>query len=196
MELLKRYSAINKHSLLIRHGDRDQIPAGSFGNEVLLNERGKENSIKFGKDLIGLKVNKIYTSPIGRCVQTAENIAFGYGTNIEIIETKVLGAPGLYIYDDKLAGDFFLANGFGEAYNRFINDLKIPGMLSKNLLKSKMTDYLRETTNEKGLTIYVTHDMFIAFYHYSMNKAVYTKENWIKFLSGLLLNDGKIEKRT
>jgi hypothetical protein len=52
------YSESNKLSLLIRHADRDKIPAGSFGNEVMLNEAGKINALNFGETLSDLKINK------------------------------------------------------------------------------------------------------------------------------------------
>lgn len=71
-QIHKQYSSSNKLSLLIRHANRDKIPTGSFGNEVMLNETGKANALKFGEALSDLKISKIMTSPIGRCVQTAE----------------------------------------------------------------------------------------------------------------------------
>ena len=191
---LKQFSESDKLSLIIRHGDRDKIPQGSFGNEVMLNDDGVRNSIAFGKELSSLKLNKVFTSPIGRCVQTAEAIATGYGSNIEIIETKALGAPGLHISDEKVAGEFFLKHGFDEMYNRFINEMEIPGIPSINEVNSLVSSYITENTNDTGLTIFVTHDMLIAFYHYSINKKVYTKESWVKYLSGLLLKNGNYEK--
>ena len=41
-----------KISLLLRHADRDDIPQGSFGNEVLLNEKGKQNARSFGEKFV------------------------------------------------------------------------------------------------------------------------------------------------
>jgi hypothetical protein len=61
------YSESAKFSLLIRHADRDKIPVGKFGNDVLLNEKGKERALNFGKGLSNLK--RIFTSPVRRCVQ-------------------------------------------------------------------------------------------------------------------------------
>ncbi len=193
-ETLKHYSENDQLSLLIRHGDRDKIPHGSFGNEVLLNEKGKQNSLKFGERIAGMRINRILTSPIGRCVQTAEFIAKGYGKSIEIIETTALGAPGLHISDEKLAGEFFLNYGFDEMYRRFIQEIEIPGVPGLSDFNKTFTNHLVENTNQNGLTIFVTHDMLIAFYHYSINKTIYTKENWIKYLSGLLLKNGRYEK--
>jgi len=192
-EIVKHYSEKSQISLLIRHGDRDKIPHGSFGNEILLNKKGKQNSLEFGERIAGMKVNKILTSPVGRCIQTAQFISKGYGKDIEIIETKALGAPGLHINDEKIAGEFFLQYGFDEMYQRFVNEIEIPGVPNVSELSTAFTNHLVENTNQNGLTIFVTHDMLIAFYHYSLNKTIYTKENWIKYLTGLVLKNGKYE---
>jgi len=183
-----------KISLLIRHSDRDDIPKGSFGNEVLLNEKGKQNAILFGENLVGKKLNTIYTSPVGRCVQTAELISEGYGSKIKIIETTALGSPGLHIDDEKIAGAFYLEHGFDEMYRRFMNDESIPGMPGKDELNKRMSTFLKDNTTEDGTTIFVTHDMVIAFFHFSINKTIYTKDNWINYLTGISFKDGIYER--
>ena len=193
-ETIKRYSKNDRISLLIRHGDREKIPEGSFGNEVLLNEKGKHNAISFGKDLMQFKLNKILTSPIERCVQTAEHIMMGYGNRIEIIETTALGAPGLHINDEKAAGKFMIEYGVNEMYKRFIQGMEIPGVPTISRLNNLITSYIVDKTSENGITVFVTHDLLIAFYHYSINKTVYTKDNWVKYLMGLTLTNGKHEK--
>ena len=193
-QIKKQYSENDKFSLLIRHADRDKIPVGSFGNEVLLNEKGKERALDFGKSLSNLKINKILTSPIDRCVETAEQIMKGYGKIVEIEKTQALGAPGLHIFDEKIAGDFFLTAGFDEMYHRIINDISIPGMPNAEQFNKLMTDFLTENTKENGLTLFVTHDLLIAFYHYSINKKIYTQENWVNYLGGIIFKNGKYEE--
>lgn len=183
-----------KISLLLRHADRDDIPKGSFGNEILLNEKGKQNAQTFGMSLSERKINRIFTSPVGRCVQTAEFIVKGYGNSIDIIETTALGAPGLHITDEKIAGEFYLQYGFDEMYRQFMQGEKIPGILNSNKLKYRITTFIKENSNDNGTTIFITHDILIAFYHYSINKKVYTKDNWINFLTGLTLKDGTYER--
>jgi broad specificity phosphatase PhoE len=195
-EILKHYTENCSLSLLIRHADRDNIPQGSFGNDVLLNSQGKLNSLRFGESISELKVNRILTSPIGRCIQTAEYIAKGYRNSIEIIETTALGAPGLHISDEKVAGDFFLNYGFDEVYKQFLQENNIPGITKAGELNKSITNFLNENSDTKGITIFVTHDMLIAFYHYTINKQVYTKENWVKYLTGILLKDGIYEEST
>ena len=184
-----------KISLLLRHADRDEIPKGSFGNEILLNEKGIQNAQKFGESLSDIKINKIYTSPIGRCVQTAEFITEGYGGLVEIIETTSLGAPGLHIADEKIAGDFFLEYGFDEMYNRFVQGKEIKGIPSVSELNQRITNFINSHTTKNGHTLFITHDILIVFYHFSINKKIYTKDNWINYMTGLTFKNGKIDER-
>lgn len=184
-----------KISLLLRHADRDDIPNGSFGNEILLNEKGKQNAQTFGEKLAERKINRIFTSPVGRCIQTAECITKGYGSSIEIIETTSLGAPGLHITNEKIAGEYFLQHGFDEMYKRFMQGETIPGIPNINELNHRITNFIKENSNENGTTIFITHDMLIAFYHFSINRKVYTKDNWINYMTGLTFKNGIIDER-
>lgn len=187
IEKLKKHNQNSKIALLIRHADRELIPEGEIGNEILINEKGVKNSLQFGHLLQQYKINKIFTSPIQRCVQTSEYISTGYGEKIEIVKTKSLGDPGLHVSDEKKAGDFYLKFGFDEMYRRYINNQKIPGVPTPNELKKSMTDFIQTNTQQKGLTIFVTHDAVIAFYNFAINKMIYTKDNWIDYLSGIIL---------
>lgn len=182
-------------SLLLRHADRDDIPQGSFGNEILLNEKGKQNAQSFGEKLAVNKINRIFTSPVRRCVQTAEFLVKGYGRSIEIIETNALGAPGLHINDEKIAGEFYLQNGFDEMYKRFMAGEEIPGIPNINELNYRITKFINENSTQNGTTIFITHDMLIAFYHFSINKKVYTKDNWVNYMTGLTFINGRIYER-
>ncbi len=193
-EIKKAYIENNKLSLLIRHGDRDKILKGTFGDNVLLNDIGINNSIEFGKSLSQMKINRILTSPIGRCVQTAEYIKTGYNRDVEIVETLALGAPGLHISDAKLAGEYYLKFGIDKIYKMFLEGVKIPGVPTDNEFNRLMSDFLITNTYDNGITIFVTHDILIALYHYCISKTIYTKENWVKYLSGIILKDGKYEK--
>lgn len=183
-----------KISLLLRHADRDDIPQGSFGNEVLLNENGKQNAQCFGEKLAERKINRIFTSPIGRCIQTAEFMTKGYGRSIEIIETTALGAPGLHIKDEIIAGAFLLKHGFDEMYKRFTQNENIPGIPNISELNNRITNFINENSTENGTTIFITHDMLIAFYHFSINNKVYSKDNWINYLSGLTFRNNELAR--
>jgi len=188
IEELKKHPIHSKLAIMIRHGDREKIPAGEHGNEVLLNKKGEENSFALGKSLQGYHINKIFTSPIQRCVQTAEFIARGYGKELEIIQTTCLGAPGLHITDDALAGEYFLKYGMFKILDEFRNGEPSPGLRNQSEYSTAMTDFINTNTNENGLTIFVTHDSLIALYDYCISKTIYTQDNWVKYLGGVIIN--------
>lgn len=186
IEEIKKHSLDSKLALLIRHGDREQIPQGEFGNEILLNEKGKINSIAFGKSLREFPVKRIFTSPIPRCIQTAELIAEGFGSSLEIIQTNSLGDPGLHTADEKVAGEFYLAHGFHEILKRFMRNESVPGVPDKNHFTNIMTEFLHQSTTDNGLTVFITHDSLIAMYYYCIDGTVYTVENWVDYLEGMV----------
>jgi hypothetical protein len=105
-----------------------------------------------------------------------------------------LGAPGLHISDEKLAGDFFLQYGFDEMYKRFTQGESIPGIPNINELNIRMKNFINENSTTNGTTIFITHDMLIAFYHFSITKKVYTKDNWINYLTGLTFRNNELAR--
>ena len=177
---------------LIRHADRDPFPKNSFGNEVLLNEIGTKKAIQYGEKLSNHVITKIYTSPIERCVQTAECIMQGYGKPIQIITTKVLGAPGIHINDEKIAGDFFLKYGLKQIYQQFIEGKKLPGFASKKELFHNLTTFIQQNSITHQTTLFITHDLLIALYHFAYSGFIYENNQWIEFLEGLYLKKAEI----
>lgn len=176
------------YSLFIRHGDRDKIPEGEFGNEVELNEIGFKRAQEYGLNLSKLKVNKIFTSPIIRCMQTAEAIKMGVGREIEIIPSTLLGDPGAFVNDAKQAGEGFLELGFSECYHRLLENKTVKGNRSIYDGAQILTDLFCKSNNENGVNIFVSHDMIVALYSYAVfGKKYELGENWIKYLGGLLV---------
>lgn len=187
IDRLNNYNEKSKIALIIRHADRELIPEGEFGNEVLINDKGKKNSINFGNQLQQYKICSIYTSPIERCIQTAEFIAKGYNKKIKIIKTTSLGDPGLHVSNENKAGDFYLTYGFDEMYRRYVNHQQIPGVPTPSELKKSMTQFIKTNTKKEGITIFITHDSVIAFYDFALNGKTYSKENWVNYLSGMIV---------
>jgi broad specificity phosphatase PhoE len=187
-EQIKSYKPTDKLAILIRHADRDKIPEGAFGNDILLNDIGKEHSIKFGKAISNLNINAIYSSPIPRCVQTSELILEGYGKSITIEQTKTLGDPGLHVTDEVLAGQSYLKYGFEEIYHKFMANNPIDGSPMPETFFKQMSDFITERTKENGITLFVTHDSLIAMYHYCLEERVYnTKTDWVNYLTGVIV---------
>lgn len=184
---IKKHSLDSKIAVILRHGDRDQIPPGEFGNDIILNKKGQLNAIEFGRKMREYPINRIYTSPIERCVQSAELISKGYESDLEIKTTKSLGAPGLHIADEKIAGESYLAYGTLEILNSFIAGKNVPGIHDSKHFAKVMTQFVKESTTDKGLTLFITHDSLVSLYHFCLDGTIYTSDNWVKYLNGIVI---------
>ena len=97
-------------SLLIRHATRPDIPLGSFGNELAITKEGRREATGMGQ-VLSDRLRRFETSPVLRCVQTAEAICLGAGVPGPPATTRVLGDPGVWIADGDAVGDAFVEHG-------------------------------------------------------------------------------------
>jgi len=193
-QIQNQYKENGSLAVLIRHADRDKIPEGSFGNEIPINAQGAENAVSFGVKLRDFKINKIFTSPVKRCIQTAVQIVNGYGKYTQIVESKALGEPGLHVCDEKLAGQFCLEYGVRQTYQKIITQEIVPGFINCEDLKHTMMSFLSQNTVPNGITLFISHDLLITMFDFALNKTIYTPENWVAFLSGIVLPIKKYEE--
>lgn len=94
---------MSKRLLIVRHAERPQIEDGEVGNDLCLTEAGVQATRCFASTL-GPEIVAIQSSPILRCMQTAQLIAESHGYARENIKTShLLGDPGFSIADADLA---------------------------------------------------------------------------------------------
>ena len=187
IEQLNHIGTDQRIAMLIRHSDRDKIPEGEFGNDVLLNEKGILNALKMGNELSNFNIRKIYTSPVKRCIQTADSIKKGYGKEIQIIESDLLGNPGAYISEGKDVGVFFMKYGVFKIHEMLLNGIEIAGMNGLEAGSQKLFDFMNRNSNDKELTLYITHDSLVAFFDSYFNHTKYNKDKWPAYLDGVVL---------
>ena len=86
-------------SLIIRHAERSPIVRMEAAFDALLTEKGKEDARGLGKRLSALGPIRLYSSPIERCVQTAEYITRGIteGDGSGVFEGSLPDLGGPYI---------------------------------------------------------------------------------------------------
>src|SRR5262245_8781212 len=71
-------TASTTYLLLIRHGENDWVGKNRLAgrtNGVHLNDKGREQSSQLADLLKNQPISAIYSSPLERCLQTAEAIA-------------------------------------------------------------------------------------------------------------------------
>ena len=95
-------------SLVIRHAEREDIPASTFGHDVNLTAEGTQSAELMGAALSQYRALTVVSSPVPRCVQTAKAMLRGAGTSAEVLTDRHLGDPGAFIVDAGTAGPLFL----------------------------------------------------------------------------------------
>ena len=177
-----------KKVLFIRHTERYAIEEGDIGNDINITPNGKIMAINFGKLLRNEKITKIYTSPVKRCVHTAEKIAEGYEQDVKIIPSSMLGEPSAYIKDYKIAYKHFSDYSFFEGYLRLIEGKKRHGFYTLQEGSEKLDDFFKKSSSKNGLTLYISHDIVIMYYIFFKTQRIYSEENWLDFLDGITLS--------
>jgi len=187
LNTLKGLNFTKGYGLLMRHADRDRIPKGELGNDIPINAKGYERSLHFGEELSSYPLWDIYASPVSRCVETGRYISEGYGKQIFIKETVVLGSPGIHICDSDAAGKLFLEVGFKEIYKRFQREEQLAGFHTPSTILESLNAFMQSRIKPNQLTLFITHDSLITLYHFALNGKVYTRDKWLGFLEGLLI---------
>jgi len=158
---------------LIRHAEKKD-------NEVhaQLTEKGLKDSFIFGKKLKeqNIQIDKIISSPIIRCLQTAMKIIEGYDIKtIQIEQSNLLGDPGVYIQDDKKAMKIFKTYKLVDIINMQLAHKKLDGFNSIDEGSRQLLEFIN---NQKKNTIMISHDAIITpFIAYINNlKKIETKD--------------------
>lgn len=186
---------MRKIAVIIRHAERDSISKGEFGNEACLTCNGESMAKQFGARLAGLTINHIYSSPIVRCMQTAELVAKGIGKNVEITKENSLGNPGLHIQDAFKAGRHYLDLGAVGVFERFARGEHLEGLATIEYLRSHAMRWFESKTLPGEITLFITHDALIAHVAFANGIAEYSRDSWVGYLDGIIVDFSKEELR-
>ena len=174
-------------AVLIRHGERYAIPEGSFGLDALLTPGGMSAAVGFGRAIARYPVMHIYTSPIKRCVQTAECIMRGLQRNVGISCEDNLGNPGFHVSNAQIAGEHFMRYGAIGVFEQFAADEDIPGIAPMSYLRNEALNWIDNKCEENGLFFFVTHDSLITHFSHANNLRRYSRESWVDYLDGIVV---------
>ncbi|MED5513958.1 MAG: histidine phosphatase family protein [Pseudomonadota bacterium] len=187
-----------KRVLIVRHAARPDISPNTVGNDVMLTDEGIEQSKLFAS-LISGQVLSIRTSPIGRCVQTAELIAQAthFKPN-DIQQCRLLGDPGFIIKDGDLAWQHWLKKGH-EAVNLHLlsGTESWDGFYDLDNSAARIFSDIKALLNNSadGVHIWVTHDTILATLAARIGDKRLTLQDWPNFLGYLeiKLSDEQID---
>ncbi|KZY17972.1 histidine phosphatase family protein, partial [Alcanivorax sp. HI0035] len=153
--------------LLTRHSVRELAKNGFADYRLPLTPEGIDMAREWGAQL-ARPVEAFYSSPVGRCVNTA--IAMAEGARKaglideipDITTDTTLVEPGCYVEDLNQVGPTFLKMGAFRFLNQHLQE-PFDGMLSPAEGRSKLAAYLKAREPASGhLNVHVTHDTILA----------------------------------
>ncbi|MGB6329441.1 MAG: histidine phosphatase family protein [Halarcobacter sp.] len=169
---------------LIRHAEKTNSSV-----HAKLSDQGLIDSKNYGKELwkSNTNIELIVTSPIERCVQTAENIVLGINKDIPVIEAIELGNPGVYIRDDKKAMTIFEKFSLLEIFNLQLSKSELDGFNSIDLASQRLVDFINSHNKN---TIFISHDAIIVpFINWLQKKQAINDFDMIDYLFEYKISD-------
>jgi len=175
---------------MLRHAEKQVYPNNSGENSISITEKGRIDSENFGREFarIYYVISLIKSSPIKRCVNTANAILKGANQQLKISISTNLGNPRAFVIDEKIAGENFFRYGVEKVIQRQLEGKNLPGMRDiKNGAKLLLTEILEDLENLNGSGLYITHDaILVPFIGYLTNTFI-VSDYWFGFLDGIYL---------
>ncbi len=191
-ELLNQ--GVNKISVIIRHSarnyDKENPEREAFMN---LTENGKNLSYKFGSSIPNSAVMSFYSSPIGRCIETAYLIDKGYvaagGKTISNVIDSTLSpfyvrsAQKLFKLIGKPGDTGFISKWFkGEISTELIDN---PEEAAKKIVESLVEKTKKSINN--SINISISHDWNLFLVKEFFLKQRYEDHRNVEYLEGVLV---------
>ena len=189
-ERLRAVPAQADASLLLRHAEREAIPAGTFGRDVPLTARGVASAQRLGATLAGIRPRlSAAASPVPRCEATAKAMLRGAGRPEQAAPDRRLGEHGPFIVNAEASGALFLQVGIREIVRRQLTDAQPPsGMRATSEGVSILLNLLVGGLRSNGrLNLYVTHDSILAVLAASLYRLPIDEIAWPQYLDALVL---------
>lgn len=146
-------------AILLRHSVRPPMPAQGHGNDLLLTEDGHRIAHELGA-IFGEKLCSLHSSPIQRCIQTAEALGVGAQKTLPIRQDRLLGDPGVFVLDGEVAGAYWQKRGIKQTIIDLMQiDEPLPGMAAPAPAARFLVQHMLEVSGDiAGYHVFVTHD--------------------------------------
>lgn len=148
--------------LLLRHSVRDDLPPGSAGYAFPITEIGERLARELGARLGG-RLRSLQTSPLTRCVQTADALRAGAGVDTPVERSPLLGDPGVFVIDGHRAWPSWQALGHEGMMAKLVaGDQALPGMADADRAARFLVRRMLAVAGDRpGVHAFVTHDSLV-----------------------------------
>lgn len=150
-------------ALLLRHAERQPLSPDDVGYGMPLTLDGSLCSHELGVRLKG-RLKTLRTSPLLRCVQTAEGVRKGAEVNLDIGDDRLLGDPGIFVVDSEVAWKNWQKMGNeGVMLHMATADHALPGMAHPDWAARELIRHMLAVAGQQtGVHVFVTHDVLLS----------------------------------
>ncbi len=150
-------------ALLLRHSVRDELAPGDVGYARPINALGERLAREFGTALQG-RLRALHSSPVQRCLHTAEILREAANPGLEIVQDRMLGDPGAYVLDAQLAWKNWERLGsLGIMEHLVSTNEPLPGTAPADVGARALVRHMLAVAGiAPGLHVFVTHDILVA----------------------------------
>lgn len=181
---LNRLPSNRPVALLTRHSTREAAANGIASYDLPLTPAGVALAEWWGAQL-GREIASLHSSPVGRCLDTAEAIRRGAGLGLEVRPVATLVEPGCFVHNMQFVGPLFWQLGPVPFANRHFSE-RLDGLLSPEAGTAKLLSHLHAQQATPGsLSVHVTHDTILAaFIYHLMGRTQITAADWPWMMEG------------
>lgn len=191
----------SKIYLLLRHAERNHITPGDkdFGAHVGLTDRGRRQAVALGKMIPAFGDAVYFSSPVGRCMETAKCIGEGRklagfgnfaipgvasGAAVDSVNVTPLVELGDFFVRDVPAYEQTLREGFYEGICKWLESGEHGAFWPLHERAEQMREMMFEKAQSR-FNVFVTHDAWIVpcLSHFCNLK--FQPKCWMNFLTGL-----------
>ena len=191
--------------LLVRHAERNHITPGDpdYGAHVGLTERGRKQAFSLGWVIPADGDICFFSSPVGRCVETAECIGKGRASaqgvaQAEPSQVQKLDCLAEFYVQDYTAYEQVLRAGFYEGICAWLENETLKGARGIREAFFPLASRSEEMLSmmlEKGsarFNIFATHDAWVVPCLTHFCGIRFTPQRWMNFLTGMaVVTDAK-----
>lgn len=174
--------------MLLRHAEREALDDGEIGESCPLTPEGLRDARELGSRIAGWRIDRLYSSPVSRCVDTAKAIAGGAGIGgVEIAVRKELGDPRIYIKDMGLAEQAFKKYGNAGVVEQYVRNGGLEGFVTSAGRRLFMSGIYADIERAGSHNVYVSHDMLLIPMITHMTGERFGAGHWLDCLDGFIV---------
>lgn len=149
-------------AILLRHAAREELPPDRVGFDVPITPAGARLARELGA-LMGERLRSLHSSPLPRCIRTAESLAAGAGLERPVAPDRLLGDPGVYVLDGGRAWANWQELGHeGVMAHLAGGEGALPGMADPGPAAQRLLRHMLAAMGEEpGFHVFVTHDALV-----------------------------------